>query len=112
MRAILLSLLMTLLAVEPLCANSASPGHLRLGEHTTLHIGQIAVLETNPAHEYTIALEGDAVAVQENAPKQRNRQFYRAAHAGNATLLITPAHLRDGDCISCVTRHCFITVVP
>jgi hypothetical protein len=90
MRAVLLSLLMTLLAVEPLCANSASPVHLRLGEHTTFHIGQIAVLQTNPTHEYTIALEGDAVVVLENAPQERNRQFYRAVRAGNATLLITP----------------------
>lgn len=110
-RAALLVSLTSILAVE-LWAGSAARIQLRLGEHTTLHVGQIAVLQTGSTHKYDTKLEGDAIAPFDDAQQDRNRHFYRAVHAGNATLLITPADLKEGDCISCVTRHCFISVVP
>ena len=38
--------------------------------------------------------------------------LYRAVHAGNHVFIVTPDNLPDGHCISCVTEHYFVTVVP
>jgi hypothetical protein len=101
-----------LLAIEAACANLSSRVYLRLGEHSMLHVGQIAILQTSSAHKYTITLNGEALAPFEGTRQKPNQHFYRAVRPGNATLLIAPADLRNGECVSCVTRHCFISVIP
>jgi len=107
------------LVLAPSLIWAATPAHvhLRLGERTTLHVGQIAVLRLNAARPYSVTLEGEAVApigegqtVEE--PQSERTYSYRAVRAGTATLLITPTDQRKGDCVDCVTRHCFLTVVP
>jgi hypothetical protein len=87
--------------------------HLRLGDHTELHVGQTAVLRLGSAHPRTVTLEGDAVVLLQKKDRDRKTVYsYRAVHAGTATLLIEPSDSKPGDCIDCETRHCFLTVVP
>jgi hypothetical protein len=93
-------------------AGSPAPVGLRPGERTTLHIGQIATLRPGSAHSYTVTLEGDAVVRLPEQVQSGKLYSYRAVHAGNATLLMTPTDRKAGECVDCVTRHCFLTVVP
>src|ERR1700676_5582614 len=85
--------------------------HLRLGRRTTFHVGQIADLRLSSGHRYSVTLEGDAV-VPLRADLNERTYSYRAVRAGNASLLITPADRKKGECLDCLTRHCFLTVVP
>ena len=85
---------------------------LRVEERTTLHIGQVATLKPGSVHSYAVTLEGDAVIRLPEQVQSGKLFSYRAVRAGNATLLITPTDLKAGECVDCVTRHCFLTVVP
>jgi hypothetical protein len=95
-------------------AQSGAPAHvsLRPGQHLTLHVGQIADLKLPSGHPYTVDLEGDSVTPMEKGAAESHMRSYRAAHPGNATLLIVPADLKPNSCVDCVTRHCFLSVVP
>jgi len=84
---------------------------LKLGGETTLHVGQIAVLRLGFGQSYSVKLEGDVV-VPLNTPQSERTHSYRAVRAGNASLLITPTDRKEGKCVDCVSRHCFLTVVP
>ena len=112
MRAAILYCFAVVLAAVPV--NAAKSDHVRLhpGQSITLHIGQVADLQLPSGHPYSVDLEGDSVVpinAGKPAPKTRS---YRAAHPGNSTLLIAPADQMPGDCVDCVTRHCFLKVVP
>jgi hypothetical protein len=119
MRAVILLSLATALALLP--AQASNPAHVRLhpGQRITLHVGQVADLEIPSGHPYSVDLNGDSVvpadpgkpATDHGKPTTKTRS-YRAVHPGNATLLITPAEQKPGSCVDCVTRHCFVTVVP
>jgi len=109
MGAIGKSCLVTLLAITQLWAASAVP--LRLEERTILHVGQVAILHTQTNHRDVITSEGDAIIPVEQA-RNGASYLYRAVRPGNAALLATPADLKQGDCVSCVTRHYFVTVIP
>lgn len=111
MRAVLM--LCLALALTPVLSGARKPTQvrLRLGDRTTLHIGQIAVLRLSPNHPYSVTLDGDAVVPLESAQNEATHS-YRAVHPGNATLLITPTDQKKKDCVDCVTRHCFLTVKP
>ena len=93
-------------------AQQDSRVRLQLGEHTTLRVGHLAELKINHSRKYHVKLEGDAIVPLNASSQERGSHAYRAVHPGNATLLITPTDLKEGDCVDCVTRHCFITVVP
>lgn len=95
-------------------ALAGAPEHvpLRAGQRLTLHVGQIADLKLPSGHPYTVDLEGDSLTPMESGAVENHVRSYRAAHPGNATLLIVPADLKLNSCVDCVTRHCFLTVVP
>ena len=114
MRAISFCWLVVLLTISQAWTGSPSHVQLRLSGDTTLHVGQIAVLQMPESRKYIITLEGRDTLV----PLKRKRgngsapYMYRATRLGNATLLIVPAGPQEGDCVDCVTRRCFVTVVP
>jgi hypothetical protein len=114
MRAIRFCCFVALLMVSQLWAGTPSHVRLRLSGNTTVHVGQITVLQMPSAHKYIVTLEGsDALVPLKRAQDDGGTPYvYRATRPGRATLLIVPAGLKQGDCIDCVTRHCFVTVVP
>jgi hypothetical protein len=85
---------------------------LHPGQSVTLHVGQVADLRLPTGHPYSVDLEGDSVVPTGSEKTATKTRSYRAAHPGNSTLLIAPADQKPGDCVDCVTRHCFLTVVP
>ena len=112
MRTITFCLSVALLVVSPLQARMPSHVVLKRGDQTTLHLGQIAVLKIPSNREYRITLEGDSVLLLEGARQGKGRYLYRAVRSGTSTFIIVPADLKDGDCVSCVTRHCFVRIIP
>jgi hypothetical protein len=111
MRAVILISFVAMLTAHPAAGR---PTHVRLhpGQRITLHVGQVADLELPSGHPYSVDLAGDSVVPMESREPGTKVRSYRAAHPGNATLLIEPADSKPGDCIDCDTRHCFLTVVP
>jgi hypothetical protein len=88
-------------------ANKPTP--LTLEGTTTLRVGELAVLQIpqdRPYHADTGA--GNALALIRHS---KRTTLYRAVRPGQQTILIGPADLPKGECISCATRHYFITVV-
>jgi hypothetical protein len=92
-------------------AATPTPVLLNIEGRTTLHVGQIAVLRLSSDQPYSVTSAGNAV-VPLNVDPSEGVYSYRAIRAGNATLLISPTNRKNGECIDCVTRHSFITVVP
>jgi hypothetical protein len=112
MRMIGMSCLAALLAVLQLWAETPAVVRLRLEGRTTLHVGQVAILHTPPNHQYVVTSNGDAIVAVKQARSKDASYLYRAVRSGNSALLVTPADLKQGDCVSCVTRHYFVTVIP
>jgi hypothetical protein len=112
MRTAIVITFAAVLAASP--AQSGKPAHLPLrpGQSLTVHVGQIADLKLPSGHPYTVDLEGDSITPVESGAAENHVRSYRAAHPGNATLLILPADLKPHSCVDCVTRHCFLTVIP
>lgn len=104
------SCLAALLAVLELWAEAPAVP-LKPEGRTTLHVGQVAVLHTPPNHQYGVTSEGEAIVAVEQARNNKGSYFYRAVRPGYATLIVTPADLKQGDCVSCVTQHFFVTVI-
>ena len=88
---------------------------MKLEERTTLRVGQIAVLMPPSPHHYTIETAGKVLVPIERTKQDRPIFYlYRAVRPGNETMLVVPVRSErpaDG-CISCVTGHYFITVIP
>ena len=56
---------------------------------------------------------GDSLTLLKKRQRGDNIVFvYRAIQPGNTTLIASPHNLPSGHCISCVTEHYFISVVP
>ena len=96
-----------------LLASAQKPATVRVEQEqsSTVHVGQIASVRVPANHSFggaapTLKLVGRF--------KQRGATvyLYRAIRAGNATFVASPNNLKPGDCISCVTIHWFITIVP
>jgi hypothetical protein len=84
-------------------------------EHdTTLHVGETAAVQFGSERQYTIGSGGGSlVLVKQLIYKDGSTVYvYRAVHVGPATLVAAPVDIPAGQCISCVTRHYFIKVVP
>jgi hypothetical protein len=130
MRSLTIQCLAALLMIG-LCRVSASDSaQLKLEKRTTLHVGQIATLRLPKAGPCDVESTGDALvsikpahpagttllkAGGETTPVVSSGGaavfVYRAAHPGDETILVVPPSPPDG-CVSCVTRHYFVTVVP
>ena len=100
------------MAVSFSCARALVSVQVEPELQTSLHIGEIAALRLPSDREYVIV--GSAGGSLETVKQQGRRAapVYRAAQAGNQTLVATPKGLRDGDCVSCVTVHYFVKVIP
>jgi len=111
MRMIHLAGLLILMASVSVGAEKQSEVPLRLGGQTMLHVGQVGVLQLSVNHSYSVRVAGDAVRSVEQT-EGASKYSFRAVRAGKASVLITPTDRKRGDCVDCVTRHCFLTVVP
>ena len=78
---------------------------------TTLRVGQVAAVHvTKP--EAVVGSAGTALALIRRSGGRTTRTYvYRAVEVGNHTLVVAPTNRREGDCISCVTTHYYVTVV-
>jgi hypothetical protein len=100
--------------IWPVHARSASHVRLKAEQVTTLHVGQTAAVQFGSKALHTIGSGGGPlVLIQQLTNKDGGKVYvYRAAHVGPDTLVATPVGRQPGQCISCVTRHYFINVVP
>jgi hypothetical protein len=102
------------LKARPLNPASAADVLLTAEEVTTLHVGQTAAVQFGATALHTIGSGGGSlVLIQQITNKDGGKLYvYRADHAGRDTLVATPVGRQPGQCISCVTRHYFVNVVP
>lgn len=119
MRAAAVYCLAALLTVLPCraTAGKSSAGYvqLKLEERTTLHVGQTAVLMMPSPGHFRIGSAGKALAPIERTQREGPIFYlYRAARPGDEVILVTPiaSEMPADGCISCVTRHYFVTVLP
>ena len=103
----------TVVAMFAACAHTPISVRLAPEDRTTLHVGEIGTLQMPSEHQYLIGSAGSSLVLlkQEHQPRA-TVYFYRAAHTGDQTLVATPAGLQSGQCVSCVTLHYFVTVLP
>lgn len=113
MRSFLLCWLALLFAASGLQGHPAGPVRLKLEQTTTLHIGQTAVLQL-PEGFIRGAAAGKVLAPLKEAWKTDHRTYtYRAVRSGKETIItFSPSEMKRLHCVSCVTDHYFITVVP
>ena len=81
---------------------------LILEKRTTLDVGQFAVLTIPSKRRYTVSTAGNVLSTVRD--KRKGRVVYRAVGPGLDTIVVTPIDLTAGRCVSCVTRHYFVTV--
>lgn len=109
-RAVMLILALAL--ATPLWSGSQSEKvqyvTLALEERTTLRVGDLATLQLPSEREYLISEAGNAVG---SVGRLKTAVVYRAVRPGTETIVLSPAHLQPGECISCGTLHYFISVV-
>ena len=95
-------------------APARAPVHLQREQRATLHVNQTALIElpkTPPSS--VVGSAGTALVLLRRQNRRDARVWmYRAVEPGNQTFLVTPDDLPDGHCISCVTEHYYVTVVP
>ena len=81
---------------------------LILEKRTTLDVGQFAVFTIPSKRRYTVLTVGNVLLPVRD--KRKGRVVYRAVGPGLDTIVVTPIDLTAGRCVSCVTRHYFVTV--
>jgi hypothetical protein len=95
-------------------AAAAATVRLEPEQLATLHMNQVALMElpkTPPTS--VIGSAGESlVLVRRRTRRDKTVFVYRAVQTGNHTLSVSPIKLPEGHCISCVTQHYFVTVVP
>jgi hypothetical protein len=95
------------------CATLPASVPLIPEERTTLHVGQIGAIHIPSNQRYSVGSAQSALM-----PLRQLRQrgevvyLYRAVSADNDTFVLTPVGIPNGQCISCVTVHYFVTVEP
>jgi hypothetical protein len=95
------------------CASVAVSVPLIPEHRTTLHVGQIGAIHLPANPQYSVGSAQTALL-----PFKQLRQrgevvyLYRAVAAGDDTFVLTPVGIPNGECISCVTVHYFVTVEP
>jgi hypothetical protein len=95
------------------CAGVPTSVPLVPDERTTLHVGEIGALYVATSPHYSVGSAQSAlVPVKKLQQKDGAVYLYRAVATGDDTFVLTPDGIPNGQCISCVTRHYFVTVVP
>ena len=100
------------IAVSVSCVRARVSVRVEPEQQTTLHVGEIAALHLPSDREYVIVGSAGSSLLPLEPQGPPSGPVYRAAQTGNQTLIATPKGLRDGDCISCVTVHYFVRVLP
>lgn len=105
--------LFALLAICQACA-SAAQVRLQPERDTTLHVGQTAAVYFASNAPHSIGSGGGSLVLTTQRTDEDGSKVYvyRATRAGRDTLVATPESLPVGHCISCVTTHYFVNVVP
>jgi hypothetical protein len=82
-------------------------------EHTTtVHVGQLAVLQVPADPLYAPSeINGAWRDVLTRIRRSGRTVTFRAVRAGSGVIILSP-NVPDGECISCRTLHYFIRVVP
>ena len=83
---------------------------LALEQKTTLHVGELAVLQIPSDRRYLRSANGawrDVLALVKRSGRQVT---FRAVRPGRGVIIISP-DVPNGDCVSCATLHYFIEVV-
>ena len=95
-------------------APARAPVHLQREQRATVHVNQTALIELPKTPPSSVVGSAGTALVFVRRQNRRNATvwIYRAAEPGSQTLLVTPDDLPDGHCISCVTEHYYVTVVP
>jgi len=95
------------------CAGIPTSVRLVPEERTTLHVGEIGALYLPASPHYSVGSAQSAlVPVKQLQRKDGLVYLYRAVATGNDTFVLTPDGIPNGQCISCVTEHYFVTVLP
>ena len=81
---------------------------LILEKRTTLDVGQFAVLTIPSKRRYSVSTAGGVLLPVRD--KRKGRVVYRAVGPGLDTIVVTPMDITAGGCVSCATRHYFVTV--
>jgi hypothetical protein len=105
---------LTALAICPVSAHGAASVRLKAEETTTLHVGETATVQFGAKALHSIGSGSGALKlIKQLTTKDGSKVYvYRAMQVGPDTLVATPDGLPAGHCISCVTRHYFVKVVP
>jgi hypothetical protein len=98
----------------PSCVRATAYVGLKPEQDTTLHVGERAVVRFGLERQYSIGSGGGSLVLVKQLTDKDGRTVYvyRAAHVGPDTLVAAPVDIPAGGCISCVTVHYFIKVVP
>ncbi len=88
--------------------SAAKPITLKLEDRTTIHVGELAVVQI-PKGRYNTpdGWKGSLVLVRKSA----RSMTFRAIKPGPCLIMFSP-DVPDGHCISCATYRYFIDVVP
>jgi hypothetical protein len=93
------------------CLSSRAPLRIEPEQSTLLRVGDVAAVQVTDTEEVTGSAGEALVFVRQSRGRLTRTYVYQAVRAGNQTIVVTPTNLHDGDCISCVTAHYFVTVV-
>jgi hypothetical protein len=94
------------------CASAPAVVELVPEERATIRVGETRALAVAEGY-YSIGSAGTSLVQSERLHRAgREVRLYRAVAPGEMTFVLTPNGTPDGQCISCVTEHYFVTVVP
>jgi hypothetical protein len=78
----------------------------------TVHLGYLAAVRVDSNFRYTVGSAGESLTLVKQTTDARTTVYvYRASAPGNETLVLTPRDPGPDGCISCVTKHYFVTIV-
>ena len=94
------------------CRHPFNPVWLVPEQRATLQVGALATFPLDQQHTIIGSAGASLVLARQEHHAGTTLYVYRAARPGYQTLLVVPSGLPSGHCISCVTQHYFVTVLP
>jgi hypothetical protein len=90
---------------------SPSVTELQPERPATVHLGYLAAVRVDSNLHYTVGSAGESLTfVKQTTDARTTVYLYRASAPGDETLVLTPRDPGPDGCISCVTKHYFVTV--